>query len=99
MLAATTSLRNPWALDMVDKSISHHSTYFRRFFIIGQSKQAFFSQREPPFEFCSWHMYETPRDMTLHPPLALVPLKRKPAARGRRAPRAPSIVDGFCRQP
>ena len=27
-------------LDMVDKSISHHSTYFRLFFVSGQSRQA-----------------------------------------------------------
>jgi len=27
-------------LDMVDKSISHHSTYFRLFFVCGQSRQA-----------------------------------------------------------
>ena len=28
-----------------------------------------------------------------------MPLKRKPLARGKRAPREPSIVDGFCRLP
>jgi hypothetical protein len=33
--------------------------------------------------------------MTLHSHLALVPLKRKSAAMGMRAPRAPSIVDVF----
>src|SRR5215467_679433 len=37
--------------------------------------------------------------MTLHPHLALEPFKRKQAARGTRAPRAPSIVDGFCLLP
>jgi len=37
--------------------------------------------------------------MTLQPHLASVALKRKPAARGERAPRAPSIVDVFCRLP
>src|SRR5215467_12142795 len=37
--------------------------------------------------------------MTLHPHLALVPLKRKPVAKGKRAPRASSIVDAFCPLP
>ncbi len=37
--------------------------------------------------------------MTLHPHLASVALKRKPEARGKRAPRTPSIVDGFCLLP
>ena len=36
-----------------------------------------------------------PRDMTLHPHLAWMPLKRKPVARGRRAPRALSSVGWF----
>jgi hypothetical protein len=69
------------------------------FFIIGQSRQAFFSRSEAPSECFCWHMYQSTRDMTLHPPLALVALNRKPAARGKRAPRAPSIVDVFCRLP
>src|SRR6266699_5144951 len=37
--------------------------------------------------------------MTLQPHLASVALKWKPAARGKRVPRKPSIVDGFCRLP
>jgi hypothetical protein len=37
--------------------------------------------------------------MTRQPHLASVALKRKPAAMGMKAPRAPSIVDGFCRLP
>jgi len=37
--------------------------------------------------------------MILHPHLAIEALKRKAAARGKRAPRAPSIVDGFCQLP
>src|SRR5258708_14447179 len=37
--------------------------------------------------------------MTLHPPLASVALKRIPAARGKRAPRARSIAGGFYRRP
>src|SRR5215471_2527544 len=37
--------------------------------------------------------------MTLHPHPALEPFKRIQAARGRRAPRVPSIVGSFCRLP
>src|SRR2546423_6056127 len=37
--------------------------------------------------------------MTLHPHQPCVALKRKPAARGKRAPRMPSIVDVFYRLP
>ncbi len=37
--------------------------------------------------------------MTQQPHLALVPLKREPLARGKRAPRAPSIVGWFCQLP
>src|SRR5436309_1091382 len=37
--------------------------------------------------------------MTLLPHQACVALKRKPVARGKRAPRAPSIVDVLCRLP
>ena len=44
-------------------------------------------------------LHRLARDMTLQPHLARVALKRKPAARGTRAPRAPSIVDGFCQLP
>src|SRR5215472_10003540 len=44
-------------------------------------------------------MHQSPRNMTLHPHLASVALKRELAATGKRAPRKPSIVDGFCRRP
>src|SRR5579863_2031670 len=37
--------------------------------------------------------------MTQQPHLTSVALKWKPVARGKRAPRASSIVDGFCRLP
>src|SRR5215471_9752109 len=37
--------------------------------------------------------------MTLHPPLASIPLKRTPLARGKRAPRKLSIVDVFSQLP
>src|SRR6266852_4126631 len=87
----------PW--DMVDKSISHHSTYFRLFFVSGQSRQAISSRSEAPAECCCWHLHPSARDMTLHPPLACEPLKRKPVARSRRAPRVPSIVGWFCQLP
>src|SRR5258706_16445809 len=37
--------------------------------------------------------------MIQHPLLASMPLKRERTARGARAPRASSSVDGFCQQP
>jgi len=46
-----------------------------------------------------WPFYQLPRDMTCSPHLAFLALKRKPAARGKRAPRAPSIVGWLCRLP
>ena len=83
-------------LDMVDNSISPLQTHFGPVFSsVRQSRQAFSSQSEAPSECFCWHLHPSPRDMTLHPPLALVPLKRKPAAMGKRAPRAPSIVGWF----
>jgi len=42
-----------------------------------KSRQAFFSRSEAPSERFCWHMYQSTRDMTLHPPLALVALKRR----------------------
>jgi hypothetical protein len=87
----------PW--DMVDKSLSHLQTSFRLFFVRGQSGQATSSWSEAPFECFCRHLHPSPRDMTRHPPLACVALKRKLAARGQRAPRMPSIVGWFCRLP
>src|SRR6059058_1550255 len=50
---------------------------------------------EAPSDFFCWHIHQLLRDMTRQPHLASVALKRKPAAMGMKAPRAPSIVDGF----
>ncbi len=60
-----------------------------------QSRQAFSSRSEAPSEFFCSHIHPSPCDMTQQPHLALVPLKRELAARGKRAPRVPSIVGWF----
>jgi pimeloyl-ACP methyl ester carboxylesterase len=52
----------PW--DMVDKSISHHSTSFRLFFVSGPSEQATLSWSEAPCECFCGHLHLYPRDMT-----------------------------------
>jgi hypothetical protein len=70
-----------------------------RFLVMRQSRQVFFSPSEAPSKFFCWHLHPPPRNMALHPHLASVALKRKPATMGKRAPRASSIVDGFCRLP
>ena len=94
-------LTQDWVLplDMVDKSTSYHSTYFRLFFIIGKSKQGLLSWSEAQFECCCWHLRPSARDMRQHPHPASMPLKRKPAATGKRAPRKPSTAGSFCRLP
>jgi hypothetical protein len=80
---------------MVDKSISPLQTSFRLFFVSGQSRQTTFScKKASSIDFCS-HFPSPSHGMTLHPPLASRPLKRKPVARGRKAPRKPSIVGWF----
>ena len=86
-------------LDMVDKSTSLSKPTSGRFCVMRQSKQDFSSRSEAPFECFCEHIHQTPRDLTLHPYLALVPLKRKSATRDKRAPRAPSIVGWFFRLP
>jgi hypothetical protein len=82
--------------------INHPALYkptWGRFVAILQSREAFTSQSEPPSECFCGHLHRRPPDMTLRPHQACVALKRKPLARGTRAPRLPSIVDGFCRPP
>src|SRR5437660_1056557 len=69
------------------------------FLVLRQSRQALASKSEAPCEFFYVHIHQPPRHILLRLPLALVPLKRKPLARGTRAPRVPSIVDGFCQLP
>jgi hypothetical protein len=64
-----------------------------------QSRQAFFSWSQAPSNFFCEHLHHSPGDMTLHPHLASVALKRNLAARGRRAPPWLSIVGWFCRLP
>src|SRR2546425_6933855 len=64
-----------------------------------QSRETFSSRSRAPSEFCCEHFHPSPCDMTLSSPLTSLPLKRKRAARGTRAPRAPSIVDSFSRLP
>jgi len=80
---------------MVDKSRRHPRTSFRLFFVSGQSGEAISSWCEAPFECCCGHLHPSPRAVTLHPPLTWMPFKRKPVARGKRVPRAPSSVGWF----
>jgi hypothetical protein len=83
----------PW--DMVENSISPLQTFFRPFFVSGQSRQATFScKKASSIDFCS-HFPSPPHGMTPHPHLASRPLKCKPVARGRREPRKQSIVGWF----
>src|SRR5215469_12357641 len=84
---------------MVDKSISLPQTSFRLFFVSGQSGQATSSWSEAPFECFCWHLYPSPRDMTPQLRLIFLAFKRKPVARGKRAPRTSSSVGWFCRLP
>jgi hypothetical protein len=86
-------------LDMVDKSIHPFQTHFGLVFVMRPFRQAFFSLSEAPSEFYCSLIHPSPRNMALHSHLALVPLKRKPAARGKRAPPAPSIVGWFSQLP
>ena len=83
----------PW--EMVENSTSPLETHFGPVFVMKQSRQAFSSRSEAPSEFFCSHLHPSPCDMTQQPHLALVPLKREPAARGKRAPRVPSIVGWF----
>jgi hypothetical protein len=84
---------------MVDNSIPLCKPTSGQFFVMRQSGQAFSSRSEAPSECFCWHIHHSPRNMTLHSHLASMPLKRKLAARGKRAPRAPSIVGWFFRLP
>jgi hypothetical protein len=85
--------------EMVDNSTSPCDGISGWMFIIGQSGQVTSSHGEASSECFCWPLYRLPRDITLLPHQACVALKRKLAARGRRAPPAPSIVDGFCQLP
>jgi hypothetical protein len=87
----------PW--DMVDNLISRLRRHSSWMFVIGQARQATTSRCEAASECFCWHLHRLPCDMTLLPQLTCVALKRKPTAKGKRAPRASSIVDGFCRLP
>ncbi len=84
---------------MADNSTSLSKPIWGRFFVMRQSSWAFSSQSKVPSELFCGYLQRLPRDMTLLPHLAYMALKRKPTARGTRAPRAPSIVGRFCRLP
>jgi hypothetical protein len=64
-----------------------------------ESREPFFSRSKAASEYFCEHLHQISRDLTLHLSLALAPLKRNLAARGRRAPPWLSIVGWFCRLP
>jgi hypothetical protein len=70
-----------------------------RFLVMRQPREAISSRSKAASECFCEHLRQIPRDLTLHPYLALTPLKRRSAPRDTRAPRAPSIVGWFCRRP
>jgi len=80
---------------MVDNSLNLCKPISGWFSVMRQSRQAFSSWGEAPFEFCDWHFHRLPRDMILLPHQACVALKRKAAAMATRAPRTPTIVGWF----
>src|SRR5215469_14077008 len=84
---------------MVDNSTSLCERISGWIFVIGRSRQVTSSRVEAPSKFFCWHLHRVARDMTLLPHHAYVVLKRKLAARGKRALRAPSIAGWFCRLP
>jgi hypothetical protein len=69
-----------------------------RILMMRQPRQACPSQREAPSELFCGYLHPFPHHV-IQLLLASRSLKRKAAARGRRAPRMLSIVDGFCRLP
>jgi hypothetical protein len=85
--------------DMVDNSIPHCKPTSGRFFVIVQIEEAIFSWRGSIRDFFCCYFHHPCHTRTVQLPLAVVALKREPAARGKRAPRAPSIVGWFCRPP
>jgi hypothetical protein len=84
---------------MVDNSTSPLQTHFELVFRQWAVRTGHLILERGSIRFFCWHLHRPPHDMTLQPHLASVALKRKPAARGKRAPRAPSIVGWFCRLP
>jgi hypothetical protein len=78
---------------MVDKSITLCKDTSGWFFAMRQSGQAAsaWSETHPTSSADSFTHHAT----TLYPHLAFLALKRRPVARGKRAPREPSIVGWF----
>ena len=83
----------------MDKSISPLQTNFGPVFGDEAVQRVCSSRSKAPSECFCEHIHPSASDMTLLPQRAFLALKRKPLARGTTAPRAPSIVDGFCRRP
>jgi len=68
------------------------------FFVSGSYAQVTSSWSEAPGE-CCWHLHPPASDMIPQLHVFSLAFKRKPLARGTRAPHVSSIVDGFCRLP
>jgi hypothetical protein len=67
--------------------------------VMRQSGQATSSWNEALSDFSCWHLHRPFHDLPLQTQLASGALKRGPAAMGKRAPRARSIVGWFSRLP
>ncbi len=84
---------------MVDKSIPLCKPTSGRFFVLVQIEEAIFSWKEAPSDFFCRPFHHPLHAMKRQLHLAVVALKWKPASRGKKAPRAPSIVGSFSPQP
>jgi len=69
------------------------------FLLFRLSGQVTSSRGEAPIEFCCGQLHPSPRHIIQHPHLACEPFKRKPAARGTRAPHVLSIDGWSCQLP
>jgi hypothetical protein len=86
-------------LEMVDKSVNLLRTYFKLFFSPLDSPDRPSHPGVRPIRLLRRHVHRPLQHMRRQLHLTFMALKRKPAARGKRAPHAPSIVGWFCQLP
>jgi hypothetical protein len=78
-------------LDMVDKSVNLLRTYFKLFFSPLDSPDRPSHPGVRPIRLLRRHVHRPLQHMRAQLHLTFMALKRKPAARGKRAPHAPSV--------